>query len=167
MAGVILSKQFSNKTPIHRSASHMVLDCPICGISFTRKASEVKRNNVTYCSHACRGVGQRIQEQVSCRICAKMFWVKKSSVGKITCCGDECHRKALSESTTAMDIAGWKKGIFKVGEAHTAAKITATQAKAILRDNRSNAAIGRELGLTRAAVRAIKTRKTWKHLTGN
>lgn len=165
--GVVLERQFSNKTPVHRSASHMILECPICGLSFTRKASEAKRNDVNYCGRACAGIGSRRQVKCNCRICGAEYSVKQSHVGKVTCCSKDCRIKAISESTRAMDIAGWKSGMFGIGEDAGGAKLTESQVKSILEDDRGNAEIAREFGLTRAAIRAIRVGKTWTHLTAN
>jgi hypothetical protein len=164
IAGVVLEKQLSNKTPLHRSASHMVIECPICGLSFTRKASEAKRNDINYCSRACAGIGSRRQVKCHCRICGKEYSVKQCHVGKVTCCSEDCRIKAISESTSAMNRAGWESGMFGVGEDAAAAKLTESQVYSILADNRGNAELAKEYGLTRAAIRAIRTGSTWRHL---
>jgi len=79
-----------NRTKINRVANHLFMDCPVCGITFSRKASEAKRNNISYCSRACCAVSQRRQVKVNCKVCKKEYTVKQCHVDVITCCGPEC-----------------------------------------------------------------------------
>jgi len=155
----------SNRTPVSRTASHISLICPVCGTGFTRKASEAKRHAVSYCGRACAGLASRKQVWVKCRICEKDFSVKESHVGKVTCCGEECSRKAKSESTSIMDFAGWKNGRFAIGERSPLAKLTKEQAGAILADTRRHADIAIDYGISRSAVSHLKRGDTWRHLT--
>jgi hypothetical protein len=66
-----------------------------------------------------------------------------------------------------MDKAGWKSGMFRIGEDSPAAKLTEDKVKSILADDRGNAEIAKEYGLTRTAIRAIRTGRTWRHVTAN
>lgn len=164
VAAQAMAGEFSNRTPLHRTANHVSLVCPVCGTNFTRKSAEAKRNAVSYCGRACAGFACRKQVEVICRICNKQFTVKESHVGKVTCCSKECRSKAVSECTTAMDLAGWANGVFNGGEKSAGAKLTEAQAIAILADTRRHADIAKDYGITRAAVSHLKRGKTWAHL---
>lgn len=166
-AAPTVTGEFSNRTTIRRTASHVSLVCPVCGTSFTRKAAEAKRHAVSYCGKACFGFACRKQINVKCRVCEKPFTVKASHVGKVTCCGEDCRRKAISECTSAMDVARWKTGVFQGGEKSSMAKLTEAQARAILADQRRHADIAQDYGITRAAVSCLKRGKTWAHLKDN
>ena len=159
--------ELSNRTPISRTSNHITLVCPICGVSFMRKASEAKRNVVNYCGKACAGFACRRQVEVECRACKKTFFVKRSNFGRVTCCSEKCRKKVISEITTKKDFAGWQTGMFKVGEKAPGAKLTETQAVSILTDTRANAAIALDYGVTRAAISQLKRGKTWRHLSDN
>lgn len=156
-----LSVIASNKTPISKKSGHVSLICPICQTSFTRKAAEAKRHAVSYCSRACAGVACRRQVEVRCVSCDKPFFVKQSHVGHITCCGEECRRKAISQHTTKENIAGWSNGRYS-GSSH--AKLTEDQAVAILADTRKHGEIADEYGISRSAVSAMKRGESWAHL---
>lgn len=162
-----VATELSNRTPLSRTAGHVHLICPVCGTGFTRKASEAKRHAVSYCSRACAGFACRQQVEVACRVCGKPFTVIPSRVGEVTCCGEECRRKAISESTSAMDVAGWKSGMFAGGERGRGAKLTEKQARAILSDTRVHADIAEEYGISRSAVSYLKRGDTWAHLRVN
>lgn len=161
MHGVVLEKELSNKTPIHKSASHVGLICPVCGVHFTRKASEVKRNNVSYCGRGCFGVSQRIQVTVGCKLCGRFFSVKRSLFGVITFCSSDCRKKFLSHERTLMNLKMWESGKFKFGSQHKFAKLTEVQVSGILRDRRLHSEIAEHYGVTRAAISFIKSGKTW------
>lgn len=161
------TSEFSNRTQILRTASHVSLVCPVCGTSFTRKAAEAKRHAVSYCGKACAGFACRKQVEVKCRVCEKPYYVKESHVGKVTCCSEDCRRKAISECTTAMDFEGWKNGTFQGGEKAAGSKLSEAQARAILADTRRHADIAQDYGITRAAVSHLKRGKTWAHLKAN
>jgi hypothetical protein len=159
-----LHSEVANRSKMSRLSGHVSLVCPVCGTGFTRKAAEAKRHAVSYCGKACAGFACRKQQNVVCRVCGKPFTVKNSNVGKVTCCSEECRRKAISECTTAQDFAGWKNGMFQVGEKHVSSKITEEQALSILADTRRHADIAQDYGITRAAVSQLKRGKTWAHL---
>ena len=167
VASPIVCSERSNRTPVRRTASHVSLVCPVCGTTFTRKAAEAKRHAVSYCGKACAGFACRKQVGVTCRVCEKPFTVKESHAGKVTCCSEECRRKAISECTTAMDLAGWKNGTFQGGEKSAGSKLTESQALAILADTRRHADIAQDYGITRAAVSQLKRGKTWAYLKAN
>lgn len=156
-----IQAEFSNRTKLARSSGFISLTCEVCGTSFTRKASEARRHAHSYCGMACRGAAQRKRVDTSCKICGKPFQVKASHFGRVTCCGPECNRKSKSETTRAMNIAGWKVGMFPVGENAPAAKLTERQVIDILSDARGNADIAKDYGVERHTIRFIKIRKTW------
>jgi len=162
-----LTAERSNRTTVSRTANHVSLICPVCGIGFTRKAAEAKRNANSYCSRACAGFACRKQVEVACRVCRKPFTVKQSHVGHVTCCGEECRSNAQSESISAMNVAGWKNGMFAGGERSAGAKLTEEQARAILADTRRHADIATDYGISRAAVSHLKRGDTWSHLLVN
>lgn len=162
MKGVFLIRELSNKTPIHRSASHIDLQCPICGIMFSRKASEANRHENNYCGRGCASFAQRIQVDVYCRVCGKHFTVKKSMFGHITCCGPECRIKAISESTHFTDIMMWENGKFQRGEKHPAAKLKQCQVVSIRADERLHSVIAADYGVTRALISSIKRCEIWR-----
>lgn len=164
IASPTLLIELSNRTRISRTANYVSLVCPICGVSFTRKASEAKRHAVSYCGKACAGFACRRQVETQCRACQKLFFVKKSHFGRVTCCGEDCRKKVISEITIKRDIDGWETGMFQQGEKASGAKLTEAQAIAILSDTRTHAAIALDYGVTRATVSHLKRGKTWKHL---
>ena len=156
-----LQKECSNKSPLSRSAGRVELACPVCGIKFTRKPSELKRHAVSYCGLGCRGVAQRKQVITKCKSCAMTFYVKKSSLGRVTCCSEPCRRAVLSTAMSTIDKQRWKEGIYGPGEMHPSATLTKSQVEAVRMDTMNNAEIGRRLGVTRATIRNIKIGKTW------
>ena len=162
--GVTMVSELSNKTKISGCAGNVSLICPICGIGFERKYSEAKRHDVSYCGRACAGIGCRVQVERECKVCYAKYSVKKSIVDAITCCSKKCKSIAQSEMTSVMDVKLWKTGVFMPGEKVNCSKLTEKQAKEIYNDSRNNAEIGRQYGITRAAVRAIKIKKTWVHI---
>ena len=107
---VKLEKEFSNKTPICRNKAFVSLNCPVCGICFERKASEVKRHSSSCCSRACSAILQRRQVKTNCKICGKEFSVKQSYFGKVTCCSNECKRELLRKQAIEND---GPSGVFK------------------------------------------------------
>ena len=100
-----LTAERANRTSVSRTANHVSLVCPVCGIGFTRKAAEAKRHTVSYCCKACAGFAYRKQIEVECRVCGKPFTVKKSYVGHVTCCGEECSSKAKSGKVVGINYA--------------------------------------------------------------
>lgn len=162
-----LTAELSNKSAISRKYGHVSLICPVCGISFTRKASEAKRHATSYCGKACAGFACRRQVEVECKACRTLFTVRKSHVGRITCCSEKCRRIVVSENTTAMDLSRWKSGVFKGGEKSSGAKLTEEQARSILADQRRQVDIAQDYGISRAAVGHLKRGRTWANLTDN
>jgi len=92
-----LKKEFSNRTPLVRSASHVRLKCAVCGLEFSRKASEAKRHSTAYCGRACQGIAQRRQVEKTCRVCGAEYTVKQSMCSRITCCGNACKAALAAE----------------------------------------------------------------------
>ncbi len=151
-----IEKELANKTPISRTANHVMLACPVCSIQFSRKASEAKRNAVNYCGRGCQGVAQRVQVKVECKVCGAPFTVKKSSFERTVCCSNECARKSQSEKTSISNRKMWRDGIFGVGENHPNAKITNDQAVSAFVDMRKHQEIADELNVTRSEISRIK-----------
>lgn len=156
LEGVTLIKELSNKAKINRSAGYMDMQCPVCGIMFSRKASEINRHENSYCGRGCAGYACRRQQEVECRACGRKFTVRKSLVGHITCCSEKCKRIVLSETTRAWDLNSWARGLFKTGQDHPAAKLKAMDIKQILADGRSHQKIANDYGVTKARIGQIK-----------
>lgn len=156
--------EYSNRTPLLNTFGRVNLICPICNISFTRKSCEVKGCLVNYCSRACAGFASRKQVKVECQICSAIFTVKKSAVGKITCCSNVCKSKAASIQLTNRNINDWESGFFQGGEKHGTAKINEKEAIAISMDKRTHSTIAKEYGITRANVSNLKRGVTWESL---
>jgi len=155
-----LERQIGNKIKLHRSKGNIELICPVCGDIFYRKGCETKAAVTNYCSPQCNGFAHRKQVAVNCRICKRTYTVKQSMVGVITCCGPQCRLKALSESTSAMDIKGWQNGMFKRGQESPAAKLTDSDICAIKIDNRKHKDIAKQYGVTRSNISRIKRQAT-------
>lgn len=149
-------KQFGNKTKLNRSAGYITMVCPICGISFDRKASEAARHETSYCGRGCMGYAQRRQVWRECRVCGKSYTVKQSLVDVVTCCSPECRLKAISASTSEMDKRGWRSGMFKRGQASPAAKLTDKEVDMIRSDTRTHRIIAEQYGVTRSNISRIK-----------
>jgi hypothetical protein len=63
-------------------------------------------------------------------------------------------------------LDAFKKGRRKGGEGVPNSVLKETQVLKIIRDNRTNRAIGEEYGVSRGTVSAIRTGQTWSFLTG-
>lgn len=157
-SNVAIEKTISNKTAINRSASMISLSCEYCGLSFLRKASEAKRNAKSYCGVACMGADRRREAPVECRICKKMFSVKLSSSGRVTCCSKECKARALSESRTEFNLLAWKGDIFSSlkGESSHFSKINEDQKSLIKLEDGTHKNIAKKYGISRSRVSRIK-----------
>lgn len=158
-SNVTLAGAINNKTPIHRAASMMLCSCPVCSIEFYRKASEVRRHDVAYCSRACAGFASRRRVAVACRICSTLFHVKQSDAGVITCCSENCRRIALGVSSAETIFAGKNPKLFM----NQVQKIPATEIPAILANPKRHWEIAKEYAVTRAAISAIKRKHKHKH----
>jgi len=156
-SNIELSKSFSNKTAIHRSASMVSINCEFCGLSFCRKASEVKRNAKSYCGVACMGADRRRDVDIECRACKKPFKVRQSSFGKVTCCSEPCRLAALSESRTEYNLREWKLDTFNSlkGELSHFSKTDNETTEKIALESGSHAKIAKKHGLSRSRVSRI------------
>lgn len=156
-SAIEIAKGFSNKTAIHRSASMVSINCDFCGLSFCRKASEVKRNAKSYCGFACMGADRRREVSIECRACKKPFRVRQSSFGRVTCCSDDCKRKALSESRTEYNMVEWKKDTFNSlkGSGSHFAKIDNETTLKIASETGKHSDIAKKYGISRSRVSRI------------
>lgn len=156
-SSIELSKSFSNKTAIHRSASMVSINCEFCGLSFCRKASEVKRNAKSYCGVACMGADRRRDVDIECRACKKPFKVRQSSFGRITCCSNDCKRKVLSDIRTEYNLNAWKSNTFDSikGEGSHFSKIDNKTTLNIAKETGKHCEIARRYGLSRSRISRI------------
>ena len=155
---ISLGKQFSNKTPIRRSASCVSLNCDYCGLSFTRKASEAKRNAKAYCGQACMGADRRREAGKDCVICGKEFLVRLSQKEKISTCGDECSHTLRSMLTSKSNSIGWADGRYNNlrGELSHFSKVSNNEVCIIVNEEGKHKDIALRHGLSRSRVSRIK-----------
>jgi hypothetical protein len=85
-----MSFMLSNSSSIAANSGKVLLDCPVCGISFLRYACWAKRKKVSYCGKGCADEAKRRPTAMTCVVCAKEFVGVPSEVGRIVTCSKEC-----------------------------------------------------------------------------
>lgn len=76
--------------------------CPICGKTFYRPASQIRRQKeILTCSFACRGILKTDGERRNCKQCGKEFYLGKARAKRVAglYCSNTCNGLAINKKT--------------------------------------------------------------------
>jgi hypothetical protein len=159
-----LRNEQSNLTPLSRKTGKIVLDCPICFISFERYACWAKRKKVCYCSKACADEAKRRPQKFTCVVCATDFTSIPSMVGRLVTCSEACRSTRRRELKAAGVLLANPKRHRGVG----ALKLNAAQVSEIESSTDSAKSLAAKHGVSDATIyslwRSMKARASVPHI---
>lgn len=164
-----VQREFSNKTPMGRSAGKIAMSCDHCGLSYETYACWAKRTARHFCSRACANAAKEVRVEKSCVICGTVFTATPSTVDKSSTCSRKCLREnrrrfLLSEASNMSESSIFNYGNHEHGAGLVFAKLDEDKVRAIRDDQRTQSAIAADYGISQSAVSQIKLRTIWAHV---
>lgn len=124
-------------------------------------------------SHSCTRQGYpQIQRNKKKMTIVRFLWLcRKGSLPKAEmmhkCDNKKCINLAHIKPGTAKENMSdaSRRGLLQLGERHHNSKLTERKAKNILASRRSTKELAIEYGVTVSAIRAVKNRRLWRHVS--
>ena len=158
-----LSLSATNLTELVNHAGKVVINCPVCGKSFTRYASHAKRYSVCYCGVACKNEGERKTVKMHCVVCSSVF-------ESIPCKIRVRHQVTCSKSCSSL----WQSELVKTGillptsrfrtRADGKGKITVTQVQEIGESTKTTKVLANIYSVSENTIRNVK--REWQTRQG-
>jgi hypothetical protein len=163
-----VAKEFSNATPMSRTAGKINMDCDHCGLAYETYACWAKRVAHHYCSRACASAAKETPVEKTCIVCGSVFTTVPSSLKRHSTCSINCLKKNRARllKIHANDMS--KSPIYNYGNhergSQVSKKLTEEDVKKIKADQRPQTAIAKDYGIGQTTVSHIKTGKSWMHV---
>lgn len=153
-----LAKEKSNLSKLANHTGKIAIDCPECGLTFTRYACHAKRCGTSYCSKACANSGQRKTVKMSCVICSSVFETipcKVRTKHQVTC-SESC--SSVRQSQLVKDSAIFRKTWSRT-RAQGKGKLTVEQVMEIGESAESTGALVKRYSVSDNTIR--NARREW------
>lgn len=163
-----MSNHTSNKTKLSRSSSKVSLNCDMCGIGFEKYACWAKRTKNHYCGRGCSNEAKRRVAERQCIECGKHMEMIPGNLDRLSTCSKECsserrRKHLLNEYANMSQSSIYNYGNHEKGS-QISGKLDENMVRLIRADERSQAKIARDYGISQTTVSHIKRGSTWGHV---
>ncbi|UOF76720.1 endonuclease [Caudoviricetes sp.] len=161
----VVTIEFSNKTPLHRSRGMLAMECDHCGLPIMKHYVQAAKYASHFCGRACASAARRVRIKQTCCVCGSEYEVVPSDANRTVTCSRKClkenRRRFMLNEAANME----KSSIFNYGNhEHYAKKLTESDIIKIRNDDRSQRAIAIEYGVGQSTISHIKAKTIWAHI---
>lgn len=160
--------ELSNRTKVSRTHGKIPMNCDQCGLAYETYACWAKRQSHHFCSKACSNEFKKIEIKKNCCICGTEFIVAPFSFKRKATCSARCSREKKSEFLNKQVADMANSPIFRYGDhekgVEISSKLDDDSIRKIRADQRPQATIAADFGISQPLVCMIKTKQIWRHV---